>query len=85
MVRLLFKCILYAKGSYTSDNMAVFANLSNKVTYLFRTSIAVMVLAILVIKWIIWTRHEKAESILNLSKSKDQMKETKLMELVSII
>ena len=65
--------------------MAVFANLFNKVTYIFRTSVAVMVLAILVIKWMIWTRQEKAESILNSSKSKDQMKGTKLMELVSII
>ena len=48
--------------------------------HLFRTTVAVMVLFILVIKWIIKTRQEKSESILNLSKSKDQMNKAKQME-----
>ncbi len=53
--------------------------LSNVVTYLSRTAVAVMVLFILAIIWIRKTRQEKSESILNL-KSKDQMNKAKQME-----
>ena len=47
---------------------------------LFRAAVAVMVLIILAIIWIIKTRQEKSESILNLSKSKDQMNKAQQME-----
>ena len=54
--------------------------LSDEFLHLSRTAVAIMVLFILVIKWIIKTRQEKSESILNLSRNKDQMNKAKQME-----
>ena len=54
-------------------------DLSNEFLRLFRTTVAVMVLLILVIKWMIMKRQEKSES-----KSEDQMNIAEQMEMKQV-